>query len=117
LQVVNSATEQAPALGPISVLPNPSRAPLLRPALGPTFSYLVDLTLWMTRGEKAWGRMGDGSGLVEVIASRSGRSGEWVAFRTVRDTLFMIDSECFTDMLSPYGFQWQDGVSIQALEQ
>ena len=83
MQVVNSAVEQPPALGSFSVLPNPTRAPLLRPALGTTFAYLPDLTLWMTRGEKAWGRTGDGTVVVEVVANRGGRSGEWVAFKTV----------------------------------
>jgi hypothetical protein len=83
-QVVNSAVEQAPNLAPVSVLPNPYRTPALRPALGPTFSYLTDLTLWMTRGEKVWGRTGEGTGVVEVITNRAGPSGEWVAFKTVR---------------------------------
>jgi len=120
-QVANSAVEQPAALAPVSVLPNPSRAPLLRPALGTTFAFLPDLTLWLTRGEKAWGRTGEGTAVVEVVANRAGRRGEWVAFKTVstaggRGAASSVglkrddpDSVWLAELL-------QDGVTIQALE-
>ncbi|KAL8291915.1 hypothetical protein RQP46_002173 [Phenoliferia psychrophenolica] len=83
--IVNSATTIPPAshAAPFSRFPT---SPGFKPALGSTFSYLTDVTLWLTRGDAVWDETDSAKGVVEVARNRFGESQRWTAFTTADGT-------------------------------
>lgn len=81
-QLVNSATTTTSSTAgiPISSLPVREHT---KPLLGPSFTYLSDLTLWTTKADSIWGSDGRGKFIVEVARNRRGESRGWACFDLV----------------------------------
>ncbi|SCV72598.1 BQ2448_4135 [Microbotryum intermedium] len=67
--------------------------PALRPSLGTTFTYLTDMTLWLTRADHIWTSMASSTSspmtsattrfVVDLVRNRRGESGGWTMFQSV----------------------------------
>jgi len=52
-----------------------------KPALGPTFTFLVDATLWLSKTDGSGRNEGDALHVMEVFKSRCTRTRRWCLFR------------------------------------
>lgn len=89
IPVAASTTSRAPAPAAVTAQPPPlSSLPLpqpLKPSLGPTFAYLVDLSLLLTPAEPLFGPVdGKDRTVLEVTRNARGDKGATVVFKLVR---------------------------------